>query len=256
MAFAGEPIHAGGQSAGLGNAFVANNSPWALFSNISGIAKQEAVTAGLGYERRYNLKSLDQKTFLLVAPLKPGVGGVNIVRYGDELFYKTMLGIGWAHAIDRYQLGIQVNYIQTGIRNYGTAGNIIVNLGGIATLNDYLKFGVSLSNLNQARYKMIEEELMPTVIKAGLQFMPGNKLFFNSECVKTPQLPLQFRAGLEYKLIQKFCLRAGITTKPAANYFGAGYRDHAFALNYAFGYHQQLNTIHNFSITYTFDKYK
>ncbi len=75
----------------------------------------------------------------------------------------------------------------------------------------------------------------------------------NVETEKQLYLPADFKAGLEYRILEKLALRSGFSTLARSATFGAGFRARAFEVDYALGAHTALGVSNHLSIAYRFD---
>lgn len=209
----------GARSVGMGNASVVNEDAWAIFNNISGVAKLKAVNPSFTFERRYNFRAFDLigaavNLPFANTPLKYGNVAVGFYRLGNLDYNETRANIGYAHNIMAVSLGIQVEYVQVSISDLGSKGNVIVNFGGQAQITKTLKFGAFIYNINQAKIASYRDERIPTIMKAGLSYNPMQKLFLNVEMEKDVELSPRFKAGVEYAIIDKLFLRTGFNVNP------------------------------------------
>jgi hypothetical protein len=244
----------GARAAGIGNAVVTVSDEWAPFHNIAGIAIQKRYVAGLWYKNDYAIRAYQETSLHVVGVLMKGGFAASFYKFGNEVYNINRISAGYAHRISLVSLGIQAHYVQVAMENLGVRKNIILDFGGIAELiPKRLFFGANIFNLNQAT---INGELLPVVMKAGLSYRPGKKVMLNGEVEKDVLYKPTVKAGLEYALLEKFRIRTGINTHPFINFFGAGFQNKTFQLDYALTKHTQLGYSHRISILVFFNKLK
>jgi hypothetical protein len=250
----GENPPMGAKSSGVSHASVTFSDPWSLFNNISGIASLKNLHAGFTFENRFGIKSMNRMGALFICPFKYGVGGISLYKFGDQHYNEEMVGIGIAHQIMKVSLGIKINYLQIGMEELNSRKSLVCEFGGIAEITPQLVFGAHVYNFNQSRIKGYQKEFVPTIIKAGLSYRPFSKLMVNVETVKDIDFKASFKAGIEYKIIDKFCIRTGLSTFPFFGSFGIGYNNKNFQIDYAYASHTQLGFINQLSLQYKFNK--
>lgn len=241
------PISA--KAAGIGNAIVTSQDAWAVFGNIGGMANVKSVTALFAYENRFGFTNgFHAVAAGVVIPTPIGNGAISTYRFGDEIFSKQKLGIGWAHQISRISIGVQANYWQHHVEGYGTRGNLVMELGGVAAIIPRLTFGLHILNVNQT--KISEEEHFSTVVRVGLGYNPIDPLLLVIETEKDTEFASVFKLGMEYKLVEKLRLRTGLSTRTLRTHYGFGLYLKKFIIDYALVSHPQLGMSNQLSVAY------
>jgi hypothetical protein len=244
----------GARAAGMGNAVVTISDEWAPFHNIAGIATQKRLVAGLWYKNDYAVRAFQETSVHVVGTLLKGGFAASFYKFGNELYNVNRISAGYAHKISLVRLGIQVHYVQAAMENLGVRKNVVLDFGGITELvPTKLFFGANIFNLNQAT---LNGELLPVLMKAGLSYRPGKKVMLNAEVEKDVLYKPTVKAGLEYAVLEKFSVRTGINTRPFINFFGLGFQNKIFQLDYALTKHSQLGYSHRISILIFFNKLK
>jgi hypothetical protein len=244
----------GARSSGMSHASVTLSDPWSIFNNISGIASLKNIHAGFTFENRYNIKSFDRIGAMLICPIKYGVPGINFYKFGDQHYNEEKVGIGYAHQIMKVSLGIKINYLQISMEELRSRRAVVIEFGGIAEITPQLIFGAHIYNLNQAKINGYEKEYIPTIMKAGLSYRPFSKLMINVETEKDMDYQASFKVGMEYKIIDNFCIRTGFSTYPFNGSCGLGFNKKNFYIDYSFSTHTQLGFINQVSLHYQFNK--
>ena len=129
-------------------------------------------------------------------------------------------------------------------------------MGGLAQLSQTVYFGAHLYNLTQGSYSGESSVRLPTILRAGLTYVPVSSLRLSTELLKDTAYPASLRAGLEYELIGHLLIRTGIATRPYTNHVGVGFVGSNFLIDYAASSHPQLGWSHHFTLAYTLKKVK
>jgi hypothetical protein len=228
---------------------------WSLFNNIGGLSAVENTTAAFSYQAYPSLQEFNRMAAVFSTPLKVGVAGIGVFRFGDNLYNEQIISAGYSNKFGLASLGLKVNYVQYQAEGYGSAGVVTVSFGGIATITPQLDVGAHILNINQPIISRLDKsERVPTRLHAGLAFKPSSKLIMCGEVEKQLAYDAIVKWGLEYLFSKKFSLRTGFNINPEAAFFGAGFTPHRFNLNYGFEYDFQIGFNHQAAVTYHFKK--
>ncbi|MFD2514569.1 hypothetical protein ACFSRY_11890 [Pontibacter locisalis] len=256
LAFAQADTPIGARAAALGNASVTLPDLWAVHNNIAGVASLEQPQIGVYMENRFGVQAFTTAAFAAVYPTKQyGSYGLSISRFGDELFSQQHLGLGIGHKLGQFSLGAKLDVWQVSVKGYGNQKALALSVGGQAEIIPGLYFGAKAYNLNQAKLSAFEDERLPTVMKAGLAYKPFHKLLLAVETEKNIDYDANFKAGIEYQLLQeKLVLRTGFHTLTNQASFGAGFTARHLKIDYAFGSATLLGPSHHLSVGYAFHR--
>ncbi|PSR56099.1 hypothetical protein AHMF7605_22635 [Adhaeribacter arboris] len=87
-------------------------------------------------------------------------------------------------------------------------------------------------------------------MRAGLSYQPVSSVLLVTEAEKHLDYPVNVKVGLEYKLIAKLSLRAGIATATEQFSFGTGFQAKQLQFDYAYGRQTVLGNLHQLAISY------
>lgn len=186
-----------------------------------------------------------------VAPIKVGVAGVNVFRFGNELYNEQIIAAGYSNRFGLASLGLSLNYIQYNTEGFGRKGVVTVSLGGIATLTPELLIGAHITNVNQPEISA-DEERVPTRITTGIGFKPSDKVFICAEIEKELSSETTFKTGLDYNIHKKFAIRTGFNLNPDAGFIGLGFKPKKLSIDYALAYNFNTGMNHQASVGYKF----
>lgn len=246
----------GARAAALGNASVTLQDGWALQNNIAGIAGLQVPEVGVYAENRFGIRAFTTAALQAVYPTdKYGNYGISFSRFGDELYSKQHAGIGIGHQLGQFRVGAKADVWQVAVQGFGSQKVVAFSIGGQAEIIPDLYFGAFAYNLNQARLAAFEEERLPTIMKAGLSYRPYHKLYLAVETEKNIDHPADFKAGLEYQILQeKLSLRTGFSTLTNKATLGAGFQVRHLQVDYTFGSTTLLGSSHHLAVSYKFGK--
>jgi hypothetical protein len=245
----------GARSAGLGNASATLTDAWAFFNNIGGTAGLKNIQASCTFQNRFGIKAISTASAVFIYPLNSGVPSLGFSRFGDIHYSVQKISAGFAHKISNVSLGIKAGYLQVAIEELNTRRAFVLEFGGIAEISKQLIFGAHVYNINQASLLGgSKKDPVPVVMKASLSYRPIEKLMINTETQKDLRHKPSFKSGIEYYVVEKFCLRTGLSTQSFNVFVGLGFRNQAMTIDYAFSSHAQLGISNELSLSYKFRK--
>lgn len=237
---------------GLGYASSCLSDVWALFNNPAGLTGGKQPEAFFSYDAYPAFSSFNRMAAGFAIPTGPGVTGIGVYRFGDDLYNEQIISAAFANTLGIASLGLKVNYIQYHTEGFGNTGALTVSMGGIAQLTPHLSIGAHVININQPNLTKLSEEALPTVLLLGLGVTLSEKVFITSEIEKDLGYDLIWKSGLEYKVHKKVTARTGFNIRPQAGVLGLGWSIKKFHLDYAVAYTMNLGASHQAAISYRF----
>ena len=250
------PLAIGARSWGIANATVASTDSYSIYNNVAGLAGNQEASLLSSYDSHYGFEGLSTLGFAAVLPISADMSsGVSIQRFGDKIYNELSIGFGAGHRIDRFSLGLKINYLQTAVNAASLAFSrkaLVVEFGGIAQISSNLSIGAHLYNLTQSSYSGIYGNRVPTFLRIGFLYLPLKNVRLSTEVEKDTELPVSLKIGLAYQIWKKIWLRTGIASKPLTHHFGTGFKQGRFSLDYGVHSNSQLGWSHHFSLAYSF----
>lgn len=244
----------GARSSGLANASACLQDEWSLFNNVAGLASQENTAASFTYDAQPGFAPFNKMAGVFAMHIKPGVAGIGLFRFGDDLYSEQIICVGFANTFGLASLGVKVNYIQYTSSGFGTKGVFSVSFGGIAKLTEKIFIGAHVVNINQPDISKTESEKLPTTLILGVGAQITSQTFFTTELEKDLNYPLKWKTGIEYKPFKKFSARTGFSVNPESIFFGFGFRPKRFSLDYAYQHNFVIGSRHQATVGYTFNR--
>ncbi|MDA3942363.1 MAG: hypothetical protein PF694_02350 [Bacteroidetes bacterium] len=248
----------GARSAAMGYASVSLTDFWSIQNNPAGMADYKHFAAGIAYQNRYLMQALALKSAAVIAPTKLGVLGVSFNQFGYNLYSENKIGLAYARSFGKVlRLGLQLDYLSTHIaEGYENANAITFEFGAQSQINDKLTVGAYIFNPIKARLSSYTDERIPVVLRFGLSYLFTPELLGTAEIEKNFDNTASIRGGLEYFVLQKFYVRAGLVTNPNMLSFGAGYDIGPASIDIAAGVHQVLGSTIQASLIFNFGMLK
>lgn len=247
-----ELFEGGAQSAGMANASVTLDGPWALFQNQAGLSEIQGLNAGVFYQSRFGLPELSTAGLGVAHPLGDGAIGLSYSRYGQTAYRKQKIGLAYARKLgEKLDVGVQFDYI--GVWLGGAYGNTTVFTfegGAIYKANDKITLAAHVFNPVNVKLADFNNEELPSVLRAGLQYKLSERVQINTEVRKRIDQDYSLAVGLQYMPVENLYLRAGASGAPSRLAFGIGYRWSQFQIDIAAIHNQTLGYSPQVSLTY------
>jgi hypothetical protein len=250
----------GGCSAALGGASSTLSDVWSTQNNQAGLGFVEKVQVGAYYENRFLIKELSYTAFCFAVPIKnKGAFGFTSTSFGYNVFRQSKFGLGYGIKLgENISAGIQMDYLYTQITDvagyYGKKGVITGEIGVQAKLTKQVIFAVHVFNPNSVKITSYNNEIIPAIMKAGLQYKISDKVAMLAEVEKGTYYKTNFKGGIEYQPAKDFFIRAGASSNPVQMAFGAGVNYQGLKLDLATSWHAVLGFTPQIGLSYKFGK--
>ena len=229
----------GARNEALANTSTALNDSWALFYNPSGLVfNQTKVLAG--YQSKYTSLGIHDGAFGFVFPIHKTAIGIGASYFGDNLLNKSKVIGAAAHKIGKNTLGIKTTIEQLKVEGIGSKGILYIDIGGQFVISKEVSLGMSISNLNQAKFDTDALSQPSTNIQVGINYHPHSKLLLLAQIEKDITNPTILRMGFEYLISKNITVRTGVVPTPTAAYAGLGINWQKMNLDFVGSYSQSL----------------
>lgn len=251
-----ENFPVGARSAAMGNASVSLSDVWSAHHNQAGLGFMNRISAGVYYENRFMIKELGLKGGAIAIPVKAGAFGLSVSNFGYTSYNENKYSLSFAKAFGKkLSFGIAMDYLTTKIaEGYGSKGVLAAELGIQSRPLKGLTIGAHVFNPTHARLTDYNNERIPTIIRLGADYNFSEKVTCAIETEKDMSKKAIFKAGVEYKAVKEFYLRAGISTNPDLGSFGFGLNLKNLKIDVSANYHQVLGVSPQFGLMYVFGK--
>jgi hypothetical protein len=266
------PAGQGARAVALGNAATTlTNDVWTTANNAAGLGSITQPRAGIYFENRYLIPSLNVAAVAVALPLgtiEPaaasfparagrGVLGFEAQRFGGVLYSETRVGAAYGYQLGVVSVGGRLDMLQVSLQDLGSRRAVVASLGGQAViLPQRLSFGLYLYNISQAKLADYQEERVPTVLRAGLAYHASNQVLLVAEAEKDVEQEAGVKAGLEYLPTPAVAVRLGYTSLSQQTTGGVGVRAGDFQFDYAAGWHSALGLSQYISVNWQWKRTK
>jgi hypothetical protein len=245
------PTTIGARASGIGNTSTITADEWSMFNNVGSLSKTTSTVAGFSYESRPYLSGANRMAFVFAKPLKIGVAGIGLFRFGDAIYNEQIISTGYSNSFGLASLGLKINYIQYCASGFGSKSLLTISAGGLAQLTPIISVGVHITNLNQQKISDdSDKEYIPTTLTAGVGIKASDKVLIITEIEKDLSYSPIVKFGMEYRVHKKVAFRTGFNTNPSSGFFGMGFKASKFLIDYSFRYEPNLGGSHQATIGY------
>ncbi len=230
---------AGGRSAGMGYTSILLDDAWGIFNNPGSLHTTTPTFAG-SYSLRYFQAAINDVRIGYAMPLGNWQTGAGVAYFGDELFNHIKVSALAGQQVGFARLGLRGNYEQFYIKDYGYRQAFTLDIGGLFTLSPQVMLAMVFHNLTRAGISPASELRLRSFLQAGFSWQPTSHFRLDMQLDKDLELPVQFRASLEYGVSKAITLRTGISPTASEGSLGVGFSGRGFRLDLAGLYSQRL----------------
>ncbi len=247
-------IGPGARQIALAHSDIANsNDVFALFNNPSGLASVSARGAGLFYSPApFGLTELSTGFASYCEPTPIGNFAAGFSVYGFELYRETSFAIGYAGKMtNSFSVGITSLYRNIAIKNYGSRGIFIFNIGASAKLSNKFSLGFLFENMTRASIAN-ESDQSPGALWIGGSINLQKRTSFSAAVKKEIGFNPSLKLGFEYGAFDFLIFRFGASNEPDIYCGGFGILYNSFQFDYALTSHNYLGVTHQFGVLINF----
>ena len=231
------------RASALGDATTALRSDVGSHANPAAAATRARPVVLLFARQGFGLDELRYGGLHGVWPFSLGSVSVGASSFGFDAYRETYFVVGGARSLSPgtsrpIYLGATLRYVTTSITGYGTAGELSASIGGIVPLLPTLDFGVHLANLAVPAFSRTLD--VPRALAVGLAYQASPDFTVVTDVFKDIDFPLSVRSGFEYRPVNAFIIRTGVSTQPTTFAVGAGVRVGALHADLAAEQHLDL----------------
>lgn len=232
----------GGCNALLSNAFSVVNNPAA----ISDLKKWQTGVFG---EKRFGQKELGTSNFSVAVPNKWVDVGAAVNLYGFDKFNQQRFVLTASKKLAQtFALGVQLNYLNTTIGEYGNAGAWVLGAGVYYQPVSKIKVAFAIFNPNQQQLSNKVSDKVPTYARLGVSYKVNEKVDVLAETEQALEQKTIFRSGIKYHVNKRIAFAVGASSQPVLFTFGTTVQTNKVAIDFAAQVHQILGVIPQFSL--------
>ena len=247
----------GARESAMALAVVALPGHFSIFQNQAFLAEEKFSSLNLSFRQPWLIKGYHESALSLICPIPSAVLALGVLQSAVATYKETSVSISMAKKLTRrLSGGICVNYFFLNLPETSqSTGSFQVDCGIGYQHSRRLSLGIHLRNCAQTPAETFQYNLLlPLLIRCGASCRLSEQLLLTGETTFEKKDGVAFRFGTEYKLIENFLLRGGLTTNPFQHSFGFGYRWRFCQLDFALVHHEILGYSPLFSINFNFNR--
>jgi hypothetical protein len=181
--------------------------------------------------------------------------GLSANYYGYKYYNESKVGLAYARKFGtKFSLGVQFDFLRLMIAENGSRNFYTFEMGFQYKPWKVLTIGAHIYNPIPYKVEKTFGERLPTIMKFGLGYEPSEKVLLAAEYEQDIHYKPRFKAGVEYRPIKYFFIRAGVQTTPFSASFGFGANVAGLNVDVAANYHPVLGFTPQAAIIYSFSK--
>ncbi|WP_316829361.1 hypothetical protein [Pedobacter aquatilis] len=238
----------------MGNNGAAVSDVWSLKANPAGITALTQSTLSINYIKHLFSNEISTQGLVAVIPVENNFAGISLERYGFSDYNESKIGIAYSKRFgNRLSIGLNANYHQLKITNYGVSTGFSVDAGILYKLSNKLILGAYTSN--PAKQKFSATEILaeiPVSFNIGACYSVSDKVLIATTVNKVLNHVIDVSLGVDYKIIDLLSLRGGLSVKPFKQYAGFGLNYKKLLMDMATSYDANLGYSPQIAIGYAF----
>jgi hypothetical protein len=232
-----------------------SNDVFSIFNNPAGLSQIKFREVGLYYSPApFGLTELSNAAAVFCEPTSIGSLSAGFGIFGFDLYKETNITLGLGRNFSKnFTAGITCTFHNVSIKNYGSKGVLLFNVGSIIHLNDLVGFGFLIENITRSTLGN-ESNQIPTVLWFGTNLHFIKEISFDAAIQKEIGFNPSLRLGTEYTLMDFLALRIGVSNEPDTYCGGFGLAYNFIQVDYAVTSHPDLGLTHQFGLIIRFTK--
>lgn len=237
---------------GMGMCGVSNTS---LF-NPALVSRESYKSISINYFNYYGLKELGTINAEFSYPNNYISAGANISSFGYDQYRISMFRLFTGKTLnEKWSIGVSLQYtiLQTVLVDENPQ-YLSADIGLLFSPVKNLSIGMSIQDFPcveiRKRYVNDIESVVFYSLQIGFEWEVINNMLIVGNVETDKNISISGRVGVEYKLIDNFCVRIGVRTTPLLPTFGIGYKFRSFVIDAAAQYHQVLGISTGIGVKY------
>jgi len=243
--------NAGTRQIALANSDLYSPDVFSIFNNPARLNKILNPQAGIYYSPApFEIQELAVAAAAYSHPTQFGTFSFGSMVFGFDLYKETEIDFSYSRGInDCLDLGITFRYKNISIKNYGSTGIILINLGTTLELSNSLAAAFIFENLTHTTLNN-EPNQIPVVMSIGLTSRYIHDFLLSAAVRKEIGFNPSVRFGIEHSFLESFSLRFGVSNEPDLYYCGIGILYKLFEFGYAVSSHPDLGLTHQLDLIF------
>lgn len=224
---------------------------FSAMNNPSVISFTNNWQSGVYHERKLNRRELSLYSVAAAIPTRITDIGLAINNYGFNNFNEQRFVLSASKKLAQtLSLGIQLNYVQVNISEYGQAGTWVIGAGVSYQPASKIFLGFYTYNPNQRKLDQKSGVVLPSLARLGAQYDINSKAHMLFEAEQQTSRKTVIKGGIRYDVHQRVSVAAGAASFPVVYTFGASVKFAGGIIDMAAGVHQVFGVTPKVSLRY------
>ena len=176
----GLPSSAGAKGVAMNDATITFQDIYGGLSNPAALSYLEQLNFALAGQQRFALANLNDLSLIAALPTNSGTFGLSINYFGFDAYNEQKIGLSYSRKLfKKIAIGVQFDYLNTQITDYGNKGIFTFAAGLQAQLSKSIRLGVAV--YNPIEIEIVAGETLPTLLNIGLSYQPSSKIMLAAE---------------------------------------------------------------------------
>ena len=248
----------GPQNMALGQIRSLDHSNWAALTNVANLALQERLSAGISYQRKFELSELSSRMATANYPNKFGVLTGLVLQSGFEKSLVSRYGLGYSRSFGgKVSAGLQFNYLTHQIEGAELADAFYSSVGIIIQPSSSIRMAAFVQNPEQSTIQHYETVYyLPSLFCLGVQWSADPHVLILVELEKEQERRPLYKSGVQFNFKDNLFVRTGISAKSVTYSFGGGFHYKLLVVDVGFVHHATLGLTSSFGLSFFIGKTK
>ncbi|MBI9062478.1 MAG: hypothetical protein JEZ14_10860 [Marinilabiliaceae bacterium] len=242
----------GPQNMALGQIRSLDHSNWAVLTNVANLAFQKKISAGISYQRKFELAVLSSRIATVNFPNKFGVLTGLVLQSGSNESSISRYGLGYSRSFGpKVSAGIQFNYLAHQIEGAELADAFYASAGVVIKASSSIHLAAFVQNPEQGTIRHYETDYyLPSLFCIGVQWSADPHVLILAELEKELEYPPLYKSGVQFNFKDHVFVRTGISAKPVNFSFGGGFHYKSLVVDVGFVHHAILGLTSSFGLSF------
>ncbi|MGA7162286.1 MAG: hypothetical protein WBZ48_14920 [Bacteroidota bacterium] len=198
----------------------------------------------------FDLPQLSCGGMFSVFPFEPFNAGVAVTTTGFSLYREMTATATVAKSFSGvFSAGCNINFDHLAIARYGSAFSLGIDVAASIQVDDDVRWGVSLLNINRPTIGEEKDEL-PQLYLTGVSCELLSNADVSCALIKDVRYPLSIRTGVRFSPFEAIGLRFGVSSEPSRYFAGVGIHYASISFDYSVATHADLGLTHSIGISF------
>jgi len=242
----------GPQNMALGQIRSIDHSNWAVLTNGANLAFQKKISAGISYQRKFELAALSSRIAAVNYPNKFGALNGLVIQSGLEKSSVSRYGLGYSRSFgQKVAAGVQFNYLVHQIEGAELADAFYASAGVVIQPSPSIHLAAFVQNPEQGSIRHYETDYyLPSLFCIGVQWSADPHVLILVELEKEQGYPPLYKSGIQFNFKDHVFVRTGISAKPVNFSFGGGFHYKLLVVDVGFVHHTILGLTSSFGLSF------